>query len=111
MKVLYKVLMVVLIIMVCSVNNVYAEDEITDGRGENSNSKSGGASGSSSSDWVKKAFSEAHNFLTGNVEAEDKLGIANPILELFKKIVKAINFILLIAILSGASPRAETNSY
>ena len=54
------------------------------------------AADDSDDSWVKNAFNAADSFLKEPVK--DDLGIANNVLKIFKKIVRAINRILLVAL-------------
>ncbi len=118
----FLVSMIILILINTTYYSVYAIDpDIRDGtaRGSSSSNSSSGSSSSSSSstgggttgnssdvtesNWVKKAFSAAHSFLTENIELDSSTASAPEkmvvgFLTLFKNIVKAVNKILLVAL-------------
>lgn len=90
-KILITLLLTVCMIAIMPKNIAMA----TEKRAHSGESSSSTTSGEITEDnWIEKAFSATSTFLTKETTVEDKLGV----FDLFKKIVRAINRVLLVAL-------------
>ena len=97
MKKTYKVLMIIIIILICNCSLVYANDNtIKDSESEDDSYVGTG--------WISKAFEEARKFLKGEEDEDydptfdDQTGLVNVFLDAFKRGIKVVNVVLLVAL-------------
>ena len=101
----FLVSMIILILINTTYYSVYAiYPDVRDGTASgNSNSSSSSSSGVTESNWVQKAFSAAHSFLTENIDLNSNSASApekmvGGMLTVFRDVVKAANKVLLVAL-------------